>query len=235
MKASKEHKPQQSRVIHSYLGQRKTKITQFNLFDDNTGAAIKTPETVGEWGPMKRHHIVSRSKIRDFIDNMVTLGKTSMLNDWLTIAVSTHFGPSMVGKKHDSEKNARLRLGIGITKKNVIKNGFNQRNGVLFQELSSAFQWTAGNIVPGPANRSDDPRNMNDLDEPLLKITGNEIGYKAVNNMVNLPIDEIPNKLAIIRTGLDYAKKIYKIKTQRVPQKEMWVRETRNSNRWRVK
>ena len=202
------------------------------LVDDNNGLAIATPSPVPEWGAIKRHHIVSRSKIKNFVDRIVGIGKEKDIKDWTRTAVKTHFLHSFIGKKRDEGKDARLRLAPGVTKESVIANGFNSVNLNLYSELSSALQWTAGNIVPGPANRTDDPKHMDDLDRPLLKITGNSSIYEAFNNMVNLT--SFDNK-AIMRSGLEAAMKIYAIKTQRVPEKEKWELSDRKKNTWRVK
>ena len=207
---------------------------QLLLEDDNSGYAIATPFPVSEWGDMKRHHIVSRSKIKNFVNNITNEGKENNIKEWADTAVKTHFSYSFIGKKKDEGKTVRLRLTPDVTKERVIANGFNSTNSDLYSALSSALQWTAGNIVPGPANRTDDPVNMNDLDRPLLKITGNSVDYEAFDRMVNLTSFDKQNQ-AIMRSGLEAAERIYANKTQRVPEKDKWELSDRKKNKWKVK
>ena len=227
------------RVLQSVHISQKEKMTNHRnimqlLVDDNNGFAIANPSPVPEWGAMKRHHIVSRSKIKTFVENIVNEGKKDNIKEWTKTAVNTHFSYSLIGKKKDKRKTARLRLAPNVTKESVIANGFNPGNAHLYAELSSALQWTAGNIVPGPANRTDDPKNMNDLDRPLLKITGNSVDYEAFDKMVNLTSFGNQNQ-AIMRSGLEAARRIYAIKTQRVPEKDKWKLSDRKNNKWEVK
>lgn len=213
------------------------KPVQCALIDDTAGRAIAPPVGVAAWGPMKRHHVVARSKIRNFVDNMHAQGKTDMMNNWISAAVKSHFSQGFIGKKADTTKITRLALPLGVTKETVIANGINPANANNFQELSSALQWTAGNIVPGPSNRTDDPLNMDDLDTPLLKITGNKNDYIAVDNMVQLNVAGInnPANTTILLKGLAAAQNIYSIKTQRVPEIDKWELANRKSNKWKVK
>ena len=113
------------------------KPVQCALIDDTAGRAIAPPVGVAAWGPMKRHHVVARSKIRNFVDNMHAQGKTDMMNNWISAAVKSHFSQGFIGKKADTTKITRLALPLGVTKETVIANGINPANANNFQEIQA--------------------------------------------------------------------------------------------------
>lgn len=253
MYEARQNKEKVSRVIDgnskhsitSTTANRRKTMQMIDILDDNSGKALVSFQDSGlaiMWGGMKRHHIVARSKIKNFIklfkeniDSSHNEKKITMIkafDNWVSAAIHTHFEPGMIGHNSDTDKTRRLGLADGVTEKSVSNNKFNENNRDLFQELCSALQWTPGNIVPGPANRADDPKSMNDLDEPLLKFVKDEILYRSFDKMVNLTsLDNSPT----ILQGLEAAKKIYSIKVQRIPEKEKWVLANRQDNKWKVK
>lgn len=206
--------------------------------DDNNGLSIATPTPVVQWGTMKRHHVIPRAKLRDFAEQATTSkDRLKAVKQWTDVSADTFINPGKIGLKDDEGKAARLRIPIGVTAGTMKTKWADsyapaKRDADNIDAMSTALQWAPGNIVPGPANRSDDPPHMDDLDEALLKITGSEDDFKtSYKGITTANIFDKANKDKLQDTvkGLQ---KIYRITQQRVPELDRWEKK---QNLWKVR